>query len=229
MLIVLEGLDGSGKTTQVNLLRKYCEQRNIGSYFLHFPRFDAPLYGDLIAAFLRGEFGEVNSVNPRIVALLYAGDRHAAAPLLNDHIAGNSVVILDRYVYSNIAFQCAKLSDSAERNSLRKWIFDMEYNYFKIPRPNVSIFLDVPFEFTADRLKSQRSGNEREYLKGKQDIHEADFDLQRRVREMYMEQVETDENFLKIDCALSNSEMKSPESIHGEIVNIIEKRNLIGS
>jgi dTMP kinase len=223
MLIVLEGLDGAGKTTQVNLLRKHFESQNMESAFLHFPRFDAPVYGGLIASFLRGEFGEVNTVDPRLVALLYAGDRDNAAPKLRSWLDEGKIVILDRYVYSNIAFQCAKIADSAKREHLRKWIFDMEYNFFDIPRPDVCIFLDVPFGFTVEKLKSQRDGTDRDYLNGKQDIHESDFDLQKRVREVYIEQTDIDKDFVLVNCVDEDSRMKQPQIIHREIITLIER------
>ncbi|MDR3245236.1 MAG: dTMP kinase [Prevotellaceae bacterium] len=222
MLIVLEGLDGAGKTTQVNLLQKHFESENVKSAFLHFPRFDAPVYGDLIASFLRGEFGEVNTVDPRLVALLYAGDRDNAAPSIKRWFSEDKVVILDRYVYSNIAFQCAKIPDSEKREKLREWIFDLEFNFFGIPRPDVSIFLDVPFDFTVEKLKSQREGTGREYLKGKEDIHESDFSLQKRVREVYLEQTVIDKNFVRVNCVDADSKMKPPQVIHKEIIALID-------
>jgi dTMP kinase len=221
MLTVLEGLDGAGKTTQVNLLQKYFESKNMECVFLHFPRFDAPVYGDLIASFLRGEFGYVNTVDPRLVALLYAGDRNNAAPMLKSWLAEDKVVILDRYVYSNIAFQCAKVADEDKREKLRQWIFDMEYNFFGIPRPDISIFLDVPFDFTVEKLKLQREGTDREYLNGKKDIHESDFDLQKKVREVYLAQTNIDEKFVLVNCADDNSIMKTPQTIHKEIIERI--------
>jgi dTMP kinase len=222
MLIVLEGLDGAGKTTQVNLLQKHFEEKNVKSAFLHFPRFDAPVYGDLIASFLRGEFGNVNTVDPRLVALLYAGDRDNAASTLKSWFAEGKVVILDRYVYSNIAFQCAKIQENTKREKLRKWILDLEYVFFGIPQPDISIFLDVPFGFTVEKLKSQRKGSERDYLKGKKDIHESDFDLQKKVREIYLEQTNVDDKFVRVNCVDENSTMKPPQIIHKEIVALIE-------
>ena len=221
MLIVFEGLDGAGKSTQVGLLQKRFENEGYECRYLHFPRFDAPVYGELIAEFLRGEFGEVDSVDPRLVSLLYAGDRHNAAPIIRNWLDEGKQVILDRYVYSNIAFQCAKIRNQEERIKLRNRIINAEYEYFNIPKPDLSIFLDVPFEFTEKKLSEQRTGDDRNYLLGKNDIHESDLDLQRRVREIYLEQSDLDPQFVVVNCTENQSRMKSPDKIHREIVDLL--------
>ena len=109
MFVVIEGLDGAGKSTQVALLRRMLAQRGVESEYLHFPRFDAPVYGELIARFLRGEFGGADSVDPYLVALLFAGDRADAAQTIRTWLAEGRAVVLDRYVWSNVAYQCARL------------------------------------------------------------------------------------------------------------------------
>ena len=86
MLVVLEGLDGAGKSTQVKRLRTYLEQIRPGLEYIHFPRYDAPVYGDLISRFLRGDFGANDAVHPQLVALLFAEDRHGAAPFLRERL-----------------------------------------------------------------------------------------------------------------------------------------------
>ncbi len=144
MFIVLEGLDGAGKSTQFKLLRDELAKQGMECEYLHFPRFDAPLYGDLIARFLRGDLGSLESVNPYLVALLYAGDRADAAAQIRKWLAEDKIVVVDRYVYSNIGYQCAKIGSAEGRNELRKWILETEYKHFSIPRPDISLFLDVP-------------------------------------------------------------------------------------
>ena len=84
MLIVLEGLDGAGKSTQVKKLRNYLETHFGSLEYIHFPRYDAPVYGDLISRFLRGDFGSNETVHPQLVALLFAEDRHGAAPQMKE-------------------------------------------------------------------------------------------------------------------------------------------------
>ena len=221
MFIVLEGVDGSGKSTQIaNLQRMFAEQ-GIPTQYLHFPRFDAPYFGDLIARFLRGELGSIEQVDPYIVAMLYAGDRRDAA-MIRGWMDEGKVVICDRYVYSNIGYQCAKVADVAEREKLREWILSLEYDYFAIPRPDVSLFLDVPFAFTERKLlQDVREGDDRAYLNGKKDIHEQSMELQRAVRQVYLDAAECDDNMYVVDCS-HEGEMASPEAIFEKIRSIVD-------
>lgn len=222
MLIVLEGLDGAGKSTQVKKLKEYIVSKGKELKYLHFPRFDAPVVGEMIAKFLRGDFGDINQVDPMLVALLYAEDRRDASKMVRGWLAEGNVVLFDRYVYSNIAFQCAKISDSAKARELRDWIFTSEYGDFDIPRPDINIFLDVPIGFVSEKLNEQRSGDDRDYLKGKSDIHEADITFQMKVRQVYLDQCGQDENFRRIDCSDSDGKMLPAESIFEKIKSVVD-------
>ena len=217
MLIVLEGLDGAGKSTQVRKLKEYLTERCGQLEYIHFPRYDAPVYGDLISRFLRGEFGSNEAVHPQLVALLFAEDRHGAAPAMREALAEGKVVLLDRYVYSNIAYQCAKLPAGPERLRLRNWIFDTEYGDFDLPEPDLNLFLDVPIGFVEKSLASHRSGGDRTYLEGSQDIHEADIRFQEAVRDLYRSEAARDPRFLRIDCGDAEGAMLPPEEIFDKV------------
>lgn len=221
MLIVLEGLDGAGKSTQVRKLKEYLESRCSRLEYIHFPRYDAPVYGELIGKFLRGGFGPIDAVHPQLVALLFAEDRHGAAPAIRETLRQGGTVLLDRYVYSNIAYQCAKLKNANEAEEVREWILNTEFGDFNLPRPDLSIFLDVPIEFVEDSLKSQRSGSDRNYLHGRSDIHEADIEFQKRVKAMYLRQASLDSKLSVIDCADGNGHMLDPDSIFERIKEIV--------
>lgn len=217
MLIVLEGLDGAGKSTQVRKLKAYLEEVCQGLEYIHFPRYDAPVYGDLISRFLRGDFGSNETVHPQLVALLFAEDRHGAGPEIKATLARGGVVLLDRYVYSNIAYQCAKLSDPEEREALREWIINTEFGTFDLPRPDLNIFLDVPIEFVESSLEKNRSGSDREYLNGARDIHEASIAFQKQVREIYVRQASLDPGFIRIDCSDAAGRMLPPDDIFRKV------------
>jgi dTMP kinase len=132
------------------------------------------------------------------------------------------VVIVDRYVYSNIGYQCAKLPAGEERDALRDWIFRTEYEEFQIPRPDLSLFLDVPFSFTERKLTEQREGDDRSYLNGQQDIHEASLDLQRRVREVYLETAALRDDLSVVDCSDADGKMASAETIFERIMTHLQ-------
>ncbi|MEG0806958.1 MAG: thymidylate kinase [Alistipes sp.] len=217
MFIVLEGLDGAGKSTQIQKLRQLFADRGMESEYVHFPRFDAPVYGELVARFLRGEFGGVDAVDPYLVALVFAGDRADAAPQIRRWLAEDKVVILDRYVYSNVGFQCAKLPEGESRQRLARWILDLEFGYNNLPRPDLSLFLDVPFTFTERSLSQQREGDDRAYLQGEQDIHEASLVLQQRVRKVYLDAAAQDASLRVVDCSDATGAMDSPDAIFSKI------------
>ena len=226
-LIVIEGIDGSGKSTQIALLRHYLSEKGYDCEYLHFPRTNAPFFGELIARFLRGEFGALDQVDPWLVAMLYAGDRKDASETIKKWLKKGKMVLLDRYTYSNIAYQCAKLDKEKDQEDLYKWINDLEFRHFAIPRPDLNVFLDVPFSFTEDKLSSSRSGEDRNYLNGTKDIHEDSLAFQKKVRDMYVKVSKTDKQLCVIDCKNGKGKMLSPEKISSMITELITERGLL--
>lgn len=221
-LIVLEGLDGSGKSTQVRLLTEYYENEGKKVHFMHFPRLDVSYWGDMIASFLRGEYGNIDQVHPQLVAILYAGDRWDASKEIVQHLAKDEVVFLDRYVYSNIAYQCAKLIDDKEKAKLRNWILSLEFDYFKIPKPDINLFLDVPPTIIEEKLQENRTGSDRAYLKGKSDIHEKSTLFQKKVREEYLFLCKH-YDLIYVDCSVENQSLASIEEVFKRILFKIVK------
>jgi dTMP kinase len=226
-LFVVEGVDGAGKSTQIKLLNKFFSQEGWKCEYLHFPRTEAPFFGELIARFLRGEFGSLNEVNPWLVAMLYAGDRKDAASLIRSWLNEGKIVLLDRYTYSNLAYQCAKLNDQEEQKALMKWILDLEFRHFGIPQPGLNVFLDVPFAFTEKKLSASRTGSDRSYLNGTHDIHENSLDFQRSVRETYLRVAGSDPKLCVINCSDVNGNILPPEKISDLIIAEITRRKLI--
>ncbi len=226
-LLVIEGLDGAGKSTQINLLKEYLSAKGYNIEYLHFPRTDEPYFGELIARFLRGEFGTLDTVDPYLVALLYAGDRKDAARQISDWLKNGTVVLLDRYTYSNIAYQCAKIHDQPEQDKLMKWILSLEFNHFSIPRPDLNIFLDVPFTFTEKKLSGRRAGDDRLYLNGTRDIHEESLTFQKKVRDIYIRLSITDDRFVVINCSDDKGNMFPPKKIFNLILEMITTKKIV--
>lgn len=224
MFVVLEGLDGAGKSTQVKKLKEYLQSRCGNLEYIHFPRYDAPVYGNLIGKFLKGDFGPIDGVHPQLVALLFAEDRHGASEGIKRSLRAGATVLLDRYVYSNVAYQCAKTESYEKAEELREWILNTEYGEFDLPRPDLNLFLDVPISFVESSLKADRKGDDRAYLEGKQDIHEADIAFQKRVRDMYRRQASLDKDFLVIDCSDADGAMLPPDEIFQKIKAVVDSR-----
>jgi dTMP kinase len=226
-LFVIEGVDGAGKSTQIKLLRDFFSKKGYNCEYLHFPRTEAPYFGELIARFLRGEFGSISEVDPYIVAMLYAGDRKDASSVIINWLEEGKIVLLDRYTYSNIAYQCAKLLEILAQDELMRWILSLEFNHFAIPQPALNIFLDVPFEFTEKKLLSTRTGDDRTYLNGTRDIHEESLVFQKKVRDIYLKVAKSDDRLAVVNCSDTNGAMLAPDEIFKRIVKIFTDRKLI--
>jgi dTMP kinase len=229
--IVTEGLDGAGKSTQIKQLQDYLTKQGINYKYIHFPQTDAqensPIYGEMVANFLKGEYGDVEIVNPYLVALLYAGDRNNAKNRINEWLEKDYFVIVDRYVYSNMAFQGAKFSELKDKQTLKQWIHTLEYEHNKIPKPNLSIFLHMDFEFISQKLKDARDGRDRNYLEGKADIHESSLDLQKNVENEYLRLVREENDFHRIDCFNNKGNTLKPEKIHQKIIQLLKDNNML--
>ena len=229
--IVIEGLDGAGKSTQINLLKNYLEQHNLTYRYIHFPRTaspgESPIYGEMVANFLKGDYGDVNQVNPYLVALLYAGDRDNAKTTIREWLENDYFVVLDRYVYSNMAFQGAKFHDPQEKKKLKEWILHLEYEHNRIPKPTLSIFLHMNFDFISRKLRDAREGEDRHYLEGKADIHEKSLDLQANVEKEYLSLVAENDDFHLIDCFTAAGETLAPGQIHEKVLELLKVKQMI--
>ena len=147
--------------------------------------------------------------------------------LMDQWLLKHELILCDRYVFSNIAFQCAKLNNIIEKEALASWIKEIEFNYFRIPKPDLSIFLNVPFSFIARNLTNQRQGEDRGYLGGKNDIHEEDLEFQRKVHETYIWQLNVETDFIPVDCAASETEILKPEEIFNRLLSLFQKNKII--
>ncbi|MEX1026500.1 MAG: thymidylate kinase [Candidatus Paceibacterota bacterium] len=221
-LIALEGVDASGKSTQIDQLMEWLRLSGVPLTLFSFPRTDGPGFGEVIAKFLRGELGAVDAVNPFLIAAVFAADRLSAKPEISAALENSETVIVDRYVHSNIAFQCAKTSDPVEKQKLKQWVIETEFTVNDLPRPDIVVYLRVPEDFVRD-VVSKRSCAQREYLKGSQDIHEHAFDLQRQVAVEYERMLESDPVMRVVDCVDETGKMKPPNEISTQLISTLQK------
>ena len=128
---------------------------------------------------------------------------------------------MDRYVFSNMAYQGAKYDNDAQSNIISEWIDEFEFGFLELPYPDLNIFFDVPIEIIEKRLIEKREGESREYLNGKTDIHEKNIEFQKRVRERYLS-LKTYDNFVIIP-----TENLLPEDIFKKYENMLDTLMLI--
>ncbi len=183
LLVVIEGIDGSGKGTQSARLRDRLLARGLRTSLLSFPRYAATFFGQRIGDFLNGRFGQLNEVDPFLASLLYAGDRLESKAELNRLLDTSDVLVLDRYVPSNIAHQAGKHTGQ-QRRELADWIEKIEYDLFGLPRPDLVVLLDIPAQDSQALIAKK---DPRSYTTQAADMQEADTDYLSRVRSAYRE------------------------------------------
>jgi dTMP kinase len=214
-LIVFEGIDGSGKSTQFNMLAELL--RHIGNEFVQvsFPRYSEPSSA-LIRMYLNGEFGsKPDDVNPYAAAAFFALDRFASYRIdWGNYYNLGGTVLTDRYTTSNAVHQASKLSSGGLREVFWDWLYYFEFNLLCIPKPDIVVFLDVPADLAAKQIEKRRLET-----KSGTDIHETDFEYLSRCSECAIEAA-AHFGWHRIDCA-PNGTMRSVESIHSQITALI--------
>jgi len=167
-LIAVEGIDGSGKRTQVELLTLTLKARGHSVYSTGFPQYDS-WFGKMVGQFLNGDLGSLESVDPHFTALLYSGDRFEAKPKLEAALNNGQIVLVDRYVASNLAHQTARVPPE-KRSEFLEWIEQLEYGIFGLPRESLILYLRMPPR-EAQRLVERKSA--RSYTSARKDLLEA--------------------------------------------------------
>ena len=219
--IVLEGIDGSGKRTQLDMLVRAFTDRKIALSQISFPRYDG-FFGKLAGQFLNGDFGPLDAVDPHFSALLYAGDRFEAKPKIEADLAAGHTVIADRYVGSNLAHQGARVPRE-KRSEYLKWLKQLEYEIYSLPAEDLVIYLRVPVA-EAHRLVGQKGA--RDYTKLQRDILESNLNHLDAAADVY-DQLATQPNWLTIECFDKiSAALRAPEAIHAEILAAIDNRLL---
>lgn len=181
-LIVVEGLDGSGKATlTANLAQKWTSQgRTVAR--LAFPRYGISVHADLVKDALYGRLGDMSD-SVYGTALLFALDRRGAAEQISEALTEHDLVLLDRYVSSNAAYGSARLGGPVVETDFAEWVRALEIDRFGIPLPDLQVLLDVPVALAEQRARGRASSDATRAL----DTFESDGGLQRRTSAMYLE------------------------------------------
>ncbi len=220
-LIVIDGTDGSGKTTQLNLLMAKLKVNGFKVKTVHFPNY-TNFFGGFIGHCLTEQYYNFINVHPKIVSALYAADRWESSQKIKKWLEEGYVVILDRYVSANQIHQGGKIKSPVKRASFLKWLDEMEYKVFKIPRPNITIYLSLSVRLIEHLIKERNQNSVRAYAGNKKDVHELDMDFQKNSRNSAMWLSKVLKNFIKVDCA-PKDKLRSREDIHEEVYEKVKK------
>lgn len=218
-LVAIEGIDGSGKGTQAQRLLSHLQAQGRRATLLSFPRYEATFFGRAVGEYLNGAFGSLEQVHPFFASLLFAGDRFESRDLLREAVASQDVVVLDRYVASNVAHQAARL-DGPARQRLIEAIEYLEFELYRIPRPDLVVLLDLSVP-AAQRLIATKP--RRSYTERSADIQEADAQYLAGVRELYLELAGRDPEWSVVACERQNV-VRSIDDIADEIAKRVEKQ-----
>jgi dTMP kinase len=218
--IVIEGTDGSGKATQIDLLLERLKKEGREAAGFDFPR-----YGDpscyFVEKYLNGGYGSMEEIGPEKASLFYALDRFDASPEIRRLLDAGQMVVANRYVASNMGHQGSKIADPAARQKFFEWIRGLEYGVLGIPKPDLNIFLHVPAE-TAYGLVAKKVS--RKYINGaERDIHEADIEHFRKTEGIYEAMAQMfPREFARVECA-PDGELLPPEEISERIWQVLQK------
>lgn len=196
-LIVIAGIDGSGKTVQTELLSARLLDKGYEVRTTSFPQYGKTFFADMVARYLHGDFGSLSEVSPYLASLLYAGDRWQAKEQIKAWLKEGKVVVSNRYTADNEAHQGGKIKDRNERKRFLEWLNKLEYEVFGLPKADINIFLHVPIEIACQLIKKKPK---REYLTGgKRDIHEDNTEHLKHAAEVYLEVATKANNWVVID------------------------------
>jgi dTMP kinase len=216
-LIAVEGIDGSGKRTQVELLTNALRQRGYAVQQTGFPQYES-WFGKMVGQFLDGQFGNLESVDPRFAALLYAGDRLEAKPALDAALHDGEIVIADRYVASNLAHQGARCPRE-KREEFIAWVRHLEYAIYGLPKEHLVIYLRVS---PTQSQKMVRLKAARDYTSATHDLLESNLLHLEGAAEVF-DSLAKHAPWTTIQCFDSlRDDMRTPDAISAEILSAVE-------
>jgi len=219
--IALEGVDGSGKRTQLELLAREFAKRGIVHTRVGFPHYEG-FFGQMVAQFLNGEFGALDAVDAHFSALLFAGDRLEAKEMLDAGMAQGKTLLADRYIGSNLAHQGARVPRD-RREEFLAWLKKLEYEVYGLPSEDLIVYLRLPAA-EAQRLIGMKGA--RDYTRLQRDILESSLTHLEAASEVY-DRLAKEPSWVTIECFdPARRLMRSPEEIHLAVLAAVDARLL---
>lgn len=221
-LIVIDGIDGSGKATQSKLLASRLRAEGHAVEEASFPRYGTPVFGELLGECLAGKHGDFLHLDPKIASTLYALDRHEASAGIRASREEGRVVIADRYASSNQIHQGGKIRDTEKRGAFLSWLDRMEHEALEVPRPDVVVYLRVPVDVSLALLSKEREAKNAALDGETKDLAEKDRMYLERSYES-AEQLSADPAWITVECAPEGA-LRAPEDIHEEVYQAVVAR-----
>lgn len=206
--IVIDGTDGSGKTTQLELLKTRLETEGYAVAIADFPQYNTKSAG-LVEEYLSGKYGQADEVNSYKASIFYAVDRYDASFKIRQWLTEGKIVLANRYTSANMGHQGCKIENPLERKVFFNWLYDLEYKIFEIPRPDLSIILHVESDISHKLVKARAR---LDWTGKTTDIHEDNLDHLKKAERVYLEIANSFPDFRLISCT-RNSEILSREEI----------------
>ncbi|MDD5720868.1 MAG: deoxynucleoside kinase [Candidatus Pacebacteria bacterium] len=221
-LIVVDGTDGSGKATQVKLLRARLVREGYTVKLLDFPEYYKNFFGKFIGHCLSEQYYNWINIHPKIASIAYAADRWESSEKIRDWLKKGYIVLSNRYVSANQIHQGGKIKDTKRRNNFIKWLDEMEYKVFKIPKPDAVFYLNVPMSIILKLIKERNKKTSRKYTGKRKDIVEGNIPYLTNSNKTALWLSKTQKGWIKIECA-ENGILESREIIHEKIYEKIKK------
>jgi len=222
MLIAIEGIDGAGKATQTKLLADALTAVGKECVMFEFPNYKKSTYGQLLGECLAGKRGDFVHMDPRVASTLYMVDRHEVSPEIRAALDRGAIVICDRFNGSNQIHQGGKVATDEERVETLAWLDQAEHEVLGNPRPDIVIYLDAPVELALQLLAQKRAAKGTILADGESDQVEKDREYLDNSHRMARWIAERNDIWHLIDCTDGQGGMRSRESIHEEVLGIIQ-------
>ena len=215
-LIVFEGIDGSGKNTQLSLIRSRLHEEGVPFKTVEFPRHNQPsaYFINKYLDDLNNPYGDADELDPRLASIFFSVDRCDAGFGINRWLDKGFIVISDRYTGSNAGHQGGKIKNKEERKKYIDWLFDLEYNVLRIPKPSLNIIVSPPVEFAIKRIKEKR---------GSGDAHETNESHLKNSHDAYLWLADQYPDMFKAIETVEDGKELSKEDVHEKVWNLVKK------
>jgi dTMP kinase len=223
--IVIEGTDGSGKKTQLDLLRENLKKCGQAFEVLDFPQYYSNFWGAMVGRFLNGEFGDLDDVSPYLVSPFYMLDQASRGDDIKNWKKEGKYILSNRYITSSMGHQTAKFPKEEQEEYLR-WLLEAGYKWLKVAREDLVIVLYVPPEISAKLVNGKDAKGRKKYLKNKKDIAEKNLEHQEKAAEVYVNLCKRFKHWKLINCVDKKGKLKGKNEIQKKILKLLEELEL---